>query len=260
VWWKRIYYDKDKPKYFTFEWPASIQQRRDDGADCPYLTNHRILSGFNDLKTLNPKLAAEWHPTKNGTLTPDMVPEFYTKNVWWRAKIMGEWREWECSVTKRSCGVLGIPELKFESKLEILIAEILFNNNVFYKRQEKLPGCVSARNAQMSYDFGLIDGILIEGDGIQHFSPRKQFGHIERLEIQIDNDNRKTLYAFENNMQLLRIPYIYDDNPDKIKSFILEFLETKKVPQDILDFYAKFKFSNYVECVKAFEEKQERAA
>lgn len=33
----------------------------------------KIIFGYNDLLTQNPELAAEWHPTKNGELTPDCV-------------------------------------------------------------------------------------------------------------------------------------------------------------------------------------------
>ena len=32
-----------------------------------------MLKGFNDLKTLCPGVAAQWHPSLNGALTPEMV-------------------------------------------------------------------------------------------------------------------------------------------------------------------------------------------
>lgn len=35
----------------------------------------------NCLAVVNPKLAAEWHPTKNGSLTPDMVTKGSNKKV-----------------------------------------------------------------------------------------------------------------------------------------------------------------------------------
>ena len=46
---------------------------RANGIGCPYCTNKKVLAGFNDLATVEPRIAAEWHPTLNGSLTPEMV-------------------------------------------------------------------------------------------------------------------------------------------------------------------------------------------
>ena len=46
---------------------------RANGTGCPYCTNKKVLAGFNDLATVEPRIAAEWHPTLNGSLTPEMV-------------------------------------------------------------------------------------------------------------------------------------------------------------------------------------------
>ena len=43
---------------------------RAKGTGCPYCTNRKVLAGFNDLATVEPRIAAEWHPTLNGALTP----------------------------------------------------------------------------------------------------------------------------------------------------------------------------------------------
>ena len=40
---------------------------------CPYCSGKRILVGFNDLQSLFPEIAAEWHPTKNGILRPTEI-------------------------------------------------------------------------------------------------------------------------------------------------------------------------------------------
>ncbi len=49
---------------------------------CPYCCNKKILIGYNDLKTLRPKLVKEWDYKKN-----DLGPEDYScgsmKKVWW---------------------------------------------------------------------------------------------------------------------------------------------------------------------------------
>lgn len=47
-----------------------IDRRTRRGNACPYCSGHKVLKGYNDLATINPKLAGEWHPSKNGELTP----------------------------------------------------------------------------------------------------------------------------------------------------------------------------------------------
>lgn len=73
------------------EWQDSIDHRN-RGIGCPYCSNHRVLKGFNDLAFLNPELAAEWHPTKNGDLTPDKVLPGSGQKVWWLGKCGHEWK------------------------------------------------------------------------------------------------------------------------------------------------------------------------
>lgn len=81
------------------EW-KSVVTNRASGSGCPYCAGHAVLSGFNDLATVNPKLAAQWHPTKNGSLTPEQVTYGSEKKVWWLCEKCG--REWRDSVTRRT--------------------------------------------------------------------------------------------------------------------------------------------------------------
>ena len=55
----------------------------------------------------NPTLAAEWHPTKNMEVTPDMVFPGSEKKFWWKCSVCGF--EWEASPGHRSNG-RGCPE------------------------------------------------------------------------------------------------------------------------------------------------------
>ena len=45
--------------------------------------SRKLLEGFNDLATITPKLASEWHPTKNGDLKPNQVFPYSNRKVWW---------------------------------------------------------------------------------------------------------------------------------------------------------------------------------
>ena len=58
--------------------------------------------GYNDLQSVNPTLASEWHPTKNGVLTPNMVSYGSGKKVWWRCKLG---HEWQAYINHRSNGI-----------------------------------------------------------------------------------------------------------------------------------------------------------
>lgn len=58
---------------------------------CPYCSRKQLLQGFNDLETTHPQLALEWHPTKNGTLSPRDVLAGTAKKVWWRCNQGHEW-------------------------------------------------------------------------------------------------------------------------------------------------------------------------
>lgn len=69
--------------------------------NCPYCAGQKVLAGFNDLATTHPSIAAEWHPTKNGELKPEMVSKGCHTRVWWRDS---HGHEWETTVTSRTKG------------------------------------------------------------------------------------------------------------------------------------------------------------
>ena len=83
------------------EWQAAISSRN-SGDGCPYCSNHRVLSGYNDLLTKNPELASEWHPTKNGNLSPKDVLPGSGEKVWWLGKCG---HEWQAAISSRNSGV-----------------------------------------------------------------------------------------------------------------------------------------------------------
>lgn len=74
VWWRC---DMGHP------YQAVVAARTTHGSGCPYCANRKVLPGFNDLATTEPKVAAQWHPTLNGALTPEMVTAGSHRKVWW---------------------------------------------------------------------------------------------------------------------------------------------------------------------------------
>ena len=83
------------------EWKAMVQSRSQVGTGCSVCAGRTVLPGFNDLATTRPELAAQWHPTKNGDLTAQMVTAGSRKKVWW---ICSNGHEWQTEVKERSGG------------------------------------------------------------------------------------------------------------------------------------------------------------
>jgi len=71
-------------------WEAAPKTRL-KGNGCPFCSNRAVLAGFNDLATTQPEIAAQWHPTKNGDLTPQDVTEGSKVVVWWVDEHGHEW-------------------------------------------------------------------------------------------------------------------------------------------------------------------------
>mgnify|MGYP000861570868 CR=1 FL=1 len=94
VWWKC-------PKGNDHEWDAIIADRN-HGIGCAICSNYKVVKS-NCLATLNPKLAKEWHPTKNGALTPENVHPGSAKKVWWKCT-RGDDHEWRAAVYSRTGG------------------------------------------------------------------------------------------------------------------------------------------------------------
>lgn len=72
------------------EWQAKIPGRV-RGAGCPVCANKQVVPGVNDLATTEPELAAQWHPSKNGSLTPQQVSRGTCSPVWWQCEKGHEW-------------------------------------------------------------------------------------------------------------------------------------------------------------------------
>ena len=81
------------------EWKASINNRN-NGLGCPYCSGKAACED-NCLQTINPELAKEWHPTKNGNLTPRDVTQGSGKRAWW---ICGKGHEWKVAIAHRNNG------------------------------------------------------------------------------------------------------------------------------------------------------------
>ena len=84
-------------------WQAAPFSRiGEKGSGCPYCTGKKVLPGFNDLATLKPGVAEQWHPTLNGTLSPREVSLGSNKKVWWRCGLGHSWQAAIYSRTRKN--------------------------------------------------------------------------------------------------------------------------------------------------------------
>jgi len=104
VWWHK----KCVASQPAHEWQQRISHRT-DGIGCPVCSGKAVQVGVNDLGTTHPALAAEWHPTKNGELTPQQVTYGSSKKVWWHKKCVADEpaHEWQTSPNSRKSGERG---------------------------------------------------------------------------------------------------------------------------------------------------------
>lgn len=84
----------------SHEWLSTVDNRV-KGSGCPYCAGKRVVEGVNDLGTTHPAIASEWHCSKNGALTPQMVSKGSRKKVWWRC---AEGHEYSSTVSNRVNG------------------------------------------------------------------------------------------------------------------------------------------------------------
>lgn len=99
LWWKC-------PAGPDHEWAAKASDRS-LGGGCPYCAG-RLASVTNSLATTFPAVAAQWHETKNGRLTPDQVAAGTQQAAWWKCAA-GHDHEWPAQVASRTRIGTGCP-------------------------------------------------------------------------------------------------------------------------------------------------------
>lgn len=164
-----------------------INSRTKNNVGCPYCHGQKVLSGENDLLTLNPGLAAEWDYEKNSPLTPSDVFSHASRFVWWKCPICGN--SWRAKINNRANG-RGCPECNPTGTS--FVEQTLF----FYLR-------IAFHDAQNRYDLDGIEldifipsrSIAIEYDGA--------FYHASKASA--NRDNKKDLFCKDRGVHLIRL-------------------------------------------------------
>lgn len=98
---KKLWWNCNKDSQHV--WDSAIKSRTAQGSGCLYCAGHRVMTGNNDLEFLNPEVASQWHPTKNGDLLPSQFSVASTKKVWWLCADDSR-HEWETTIKTRNRG------------------------------------------------------------------------------------------------------------------------------------------------------------
>ena len=95
------------------------KKRKMTGTGCPACTGRQVADS-NRLSIQFPRVAKEWHPTKNGDLQPDEFSKGSKEKVWWKCH---NGHEWESTITNRARG-RDCPDCKLKgvSKIEVRLA------------------------------------------------------------------------------------------------------------------------------------------
>lgn len=180
VWWKC----KN-----NHEWEATIASRN-HGFGCPYCSGRLAIPGINDLKTANPELIKEWHPTKNDRLLPETIKPYSHVSVWWRCSLCGY--EWKAFVSDRTAGN-GCPACNRANRTSAP-EQILF-----YYIHSILPDAVNSYKPKWLSGHGQEFDIyiprlntVIEYDG-------------EKWHKDVEKDKKKDALAKDHNLLMIRI-------------------------------------------------------
>lgn len=188
------------------EWEAKIDNRS-RGKGCPYCYGRKAISGTNDLATVRPDLAAEWHPTKNGALLPSEVKAQSNLKVWW---ICDKKHEWKTSIAHRTGGSR-CPVCWGESKTS-------FPEQAIWYYLQKVTAAEN-RNTDFGkeMDVWLPDlRVGIEYNGWRHDTEKKKL-----------SDARKIVHLAEQNIRLITVK---ESDQNRIVGDVIEYIyhTTKK--------------------------------
>ena len=78
-------------------WNDSVKSRFYSAGECPVCNNQRIISGINDLPTVNPAIMDSWDYEKN-TVNPHTLSGESSKSVYWKCE---KGHSWKTSVANR---------------------------------------------------------------------------------------------------------------------------------------------------------------
>lgn len=158
------------------------------------------------LATAEPKIAAEWHPTKNGNLTPETISRGSAYKAWWQCS---QGHEWKVQTSSRTSNQTACPHCKkyATSTIETQIKQQLIQDNqitnITTETNHTLHIPLNTRKMIKVdiHGYYKTQPIVIEYDGWYWHSgqPKQNPQHTQQKDIE------KTLTLLNNNYLVVRI-------------------------------------------------------
>ena len=108
---------------FGHTWKAGVHNRTERKSGCVYCANLKV-SNTNNLKVVSPKIASEWHPTKNYPIKPSQIIAKTGKRYWWKCKHGHEWQNSPANRFTRGCPYCGKHFVTIEKSLKYKYPEL----------------------------------------------------------------------------------------------------------------------------------------
>lgn len=128
------------------EWTTLLFVRSKMDKGCLFCKGF-LPSEKNSLETSFPKIASEWHPTKNLPLTPATVTRASGRKVWWKCSINPD-HEWQAQVKNRTVVSSGCPHCAAERLREALFETTQANADFFRTFRKAISLLKSMSNRQ----------------------------------------------------------------------------------------------------------------
>ena len=112
--------------------------------NCPFCSGQKLHES-NSLATTHKNIASEWHPTKNGILTPSDVVSGGRTKYWWQCDVSTD-HEWQATISSRKRGrgcPICVGKLVVESNSLTTTHPHLIKEWYFEKNTGTSPGQVS---------------------------------------------------------------------------------------------------------------------
>lgn len=180
------------------EWESRVSDRA-HGNGCPYCAGKKVLKGFNDLATTNPKLAEEWHPSLNEDLTPFDVTSGSGKKVWWQC---AKGHDWNAMVASRNKGA-GCKQCIAESQTSFP------EQAIYYYLSKTLPVAVESRASVCGVE---VDAFIpswhigVEYDGVYYHNSA----------VSQAAEKKKNHILAKNGIHLIRIKEVLVDSENSL--------------------------------------------
>lgn len=198
---KAVYWICSKCKH---SWKASVSTRS-LGHGCPACSG-RVATKDKNLEKIDPDLAKEWHPTKNGKLKPTDVLPYSEQKVWWQCR---RGHEWKASISNRYQG-RNCQQCSYELKTSFPEQCIVFYLSQYY--------VIESRKKINNWEIDVYlpeYNIGIEYDGIAYH---------KRLRLE-DREKRKEIALKKEKIELIRIKEDYEKQGEdnNIIYFIVDY-------------------------------------